>query len=111
MRISDWSSDVCSSDLQLPLLKISPVTLLVREHWPLPRQARVPVHVPTASPISVPHRQIGRATCRERVCQYVSISVVVVPLNKHNQSQPIGDQFTTIQSPPYCHIITSQPFT
>src|SRR3546814_13026737 len=27
-------------------------------------------------------RQIGRASCRERVCQYVSISVVAVALNK-----------------------------
>src|SRR3546814_12916332 len=27
-------------------------------------------------------RQIGRASCRERVCQYVSISVVVVSLKK-----------------------------
>src|SRR3546814_13291477 len=27
--------------------------------------------------------QIGRASCRERVCQYVSISVVAVSLTKH----------------------------
>src|SRR3546814_17706784 len=26
--------------------------------------------------------QIGRASCRERLCQYVSISVVAEPLNK-----------------------------
>src|SRR3546814_20265623 len=29
-------------------------------------------------------RQIGRASCRERVCQYVSISVVAVSLKKTN---------------------------
>src|SRR3546814_13020851 len=29
-------------------------------------------------------REIGRASCRERVCQYVSISVVAVSLNKKN---------------------------
>src|SRR3546814_12913180 len=46
MRISDWSSDVCSSDL------------LVRLHWPLPRQARGPVHAPTASPTPVRHRLV-----------------------------------------------------
>src|SRR3546814_16921124 len=28
--------------------------------------------------------QIGRASCRERVCQYVSISVVAVSLKKKN---------------------------
>src|SRR3546814_17468456 len=28
--------------------------------------------------------QIGRASCRERVCQYVSISVVAVSLTKKN---------------------------
>src|SRR3546814_15318410 len=27
-------------------------------------------------------QEIGRASCRERVCQYVSISVVAVPLKK-----------------------------
>src|SRR3546814_18375241 len=32
--------------------------------------------------------QIGRASCRERVCQYVSISVVAGPLKqKKNQQQ------------------------
>src|SRR3546814_19731236 len=30
--------------------------------------------------------QIGRASCRERVCQYVSISVVPVPLKKKHQT-------------------------
>src|SRR3546814_17333925 len=29
-----------------------------------------------------PEEQIGRASCRERVCQYVSISVVAVALKK-----------------------------
>src|SRR3546814_16190044 len=29
--------------------------------------------------------QIGRASCRERVCQYVSISVGAVSLNKKNK--------------------------
>src|SRR3546814_13816145 len=28
------------------------------------------------------HREIGRASCRERVCQYVLISVVAVSLKK-----------------------------
>src|SRR3546814_20716373 len=31
--------------------------------------------------------KIGRASCRERVCQYVSISVVDVPLKKTNSNK------------------------
>src|SRR3546814_17920353 len=31
--------------------------------------------------------QIGRASCRERVCQYVSISVVAVSLKKKQSNQ------------------------
>src|SRR3546814_13931985 len=30
--------------------------------------------------------EIGRASCRERVCQYVAISVVAVSLNKKNKA-------------------------
>src|SRR3546814_17039482 len=33
------------------------------------------------------HGQIGRASCRDRVCMYVYISVVAVPLNK-KQTKP-----------------------
>src|SRR3546814_3386788 len=81
MRISDWSSDVCSSDLLLPLI-FHARDRLRRDGGPafqilgrdarqgraahlialrLPRLARDPQH----------RRQIGRASCRERVCQYV----------------------------------------
>src|SRR3546814_7173831 len=64
MRISDWSSDVCSSDLSCD--SISPaagrdaVAGRVDAHLPASRHLQS-----TASP------QIGRASCRERVCQYV----------------------------------------
>src|SRR3546814_19461751 len=34
------------------------------------------------------NRQIGIAPCRERVCQYVYISVVAVSLNKNNTTSP-----------------------
>src|SRR3546814_10521154 len=87
MRISDWSSDVCSSDLAaiLPLGETIPVTgkrdktrivpLLPPERaaietyaalcpWPLPRDAAL-FRGAKGGP------QIGRASCRERVCQYV----------------------------------------
>src|SRR3546814_15277081 len=107
MRISDWSSDVCSSDL--PEIKppaatpepqaspirddpglrslnpprmrsVSPPARLPR----LPKVAALPAEI-AAAPGENPNMgssqsaafpracdiQIGRASCRERVCQYV----------------------------------------
>src|SRR3546814_5552511 len=65
MRISDWSSDVCSSDLR---------TLVLRPARPH-RRRQMPRVVTWASPRTVKLRcaanEIGRASCRERVCQYV----------------------------------------
>src|SRR3546814_15306928 len=34
--------------------------------------------------------QIGRASCRERVCQYVSISVVAVSLKQYESTPPMS---------------------
>src|SRR3546814_10203635 len=80
MRISDWSSDVCSSDLLL----LNRAQLSARKFQPqLPRRA--PVGQVQRQRRAVPspslqisfrdgiggQRQIGRASCRERVCQYV----------------------------------------
>src|SRR3546814_4673167 len=85
MRISDWSSDVCSSDL------LSPPTIEARDRRRrivpgLDRPHRLPARRSPATP-RVDHsetlapgrrhrlfarpRQIGRASCRERVCQYM----------------------------------------
>src|SRR3546814_20724525 len=90
MRISDWSSDVCSSDLRGfdGLARIG-------------RRGKAPIDTPEARGIIVAaHRQqcaaddaigrqsvqdrpeIGRASCRERVCQYVENSVVDVAFKK-----------------------------
>src|SRR3546814_7700075 len=64
MRISDWSSDVCSSDLTngdvFPLHDIFPI---------LAEAFDIPLTEPR--PVDVAGEQIGRASCRERVCQYV----------------------------------------
>src|SRR3546814_10792011 len=66
MRISDWSSDVCSSDLARAAAALhgsGTVAPSLRRpagmaRYPGARRAR--------------HgRQLGRASCRERVCQYV----------------------------------------
>src|SRR3546814_12213741 len=106
MRISDWSSDVCSSDLSTPCATtpyftssalqppvaalasrsaparsvLQPLTVCTRNTEPLKvfswkllncwrnaatltEKARVEYLAPTS--------KIGRASCRDRVCQYV----------------------------------------
>src|SRR3546814_1532291 len=64
MRISDWSSDVCSSDLSQTLTPTRSQS---------PRKASPGCCIGRSM---VSHRystelEIGRASCRERVCQYV----------------------------------------
>src|SRR3546814_1061048 len=89
MRISDWSSDVCSSDL-LPVdldqqalpaghsVIGEAIAALFEELLGRGRHHRVDRHVtPQAGAdldrrsVEIGFRQIGRASCRERVCQYV----------------------------------------
>src|SRR3546814_8253941 len=77
MRISDWSSDVCSSDLRLVSFP-SPAEsrykrLLLQQDWPKknPYRTRKFLAVSFLSWGWTLLREIGRASCRERVCQYV----------------------------------------
>src|SRR3546814_18381223 len=102
MRISDWSSDVCSSDLLAPKVEgrifgtlPERGDIVVLEH-PLTRIDYIkrviglpgntialrngelsingkPVKREVQPMLSIPvdPNQIGRASCRERVCQYV----------------------------------------
>src|SRR3546814_20577656 len=73
MRISDWSSDVCSSDL------FGELGLQLGEGG----VAGAPrLHHLRAEVVDGFLVEIGRASCRERVCQYMSISVVAVSLTK-----------------------------
>src|SRR3546814_3588653 len=79
MRISDWSSDVCSSDLRRHL------AILADRHDLAARRVFERGHVqPSTHPRGGAHvgatieyarervaMEIGRASCRERVCQYV----------------------------------------
>src|SRR3546814_19858703 len=112
MRISDWSSDVCSSDLDAehlanlagpfdahlrllelrlgveignrgnvfrivgPLPAVSVAERVLRELWR-----------DTAAEILTEPAQIGRGSCRERVCQYVLISVVAVAFKKTEKTK------------------------
>src|SRR3546814_6573879 len=74
MRISDWSSDVCSSDL---LGQRN--TQLGGAHRPSEGDhhfaIRIEVRFVTFGGIDqrsgIEMQEIGRASCRERVCQYV----------------------------------------
>src|SRR3546814_9348061 len=87
MRISDWSSDVCSSDLRIAMREATEL----RDDRPMPLgkfKRLLPGQVLFQSGeqqhaeflvgeiLAVLERhveelQIGRASCRERVCQYV----------------------------------------
>src|SRR3546814_6445595 len=85
MRISDWSSDVCSSDLQrrhrlardLALAGEDVDRMIVqrvqrrggrRRH---PGGVRARLRMADLRFEHRAHQEIGRATCRESVCQYV----------------------------------------
>src|SRR3546814_17206707 len=113
MRISDWSSDVCSSDLTdlaQGVIAVEPCQRLDRrlvlpagKRFPLggERGAACLIVRQTAHAVGnvrgvrvvildLRHRdseQIGRASCRARVCQYVSISVVSASLKKKKNTQ------------------------
>src|SRR3546814_11211690 len=112
MRISDWSSDVCSSDLAYRNADIVvsnlknahahmvPHGLDKRKfHWIPNGISMREVGQPQALDENVAHTlpkdgfvvgyEIGRASCRERGCQYVKIWVVAVELKKKKQQNII----------------------
>src|SRR3546814_10439503 len=87
MRISDWSSDVGSSDLYRIALGAAPTTstvLILGENGTGKELVARAIHQHSlrserplraincgAIPESLVETEIGRASCRERVCQYV----------------------------------------
>src|SRR3546814_13709066 len=97
MRISDWSSDVCSSDLvwlflllvhrrQAQVLEVE-AEVRARRDRHHPRLDDLPVRIERKGQERIRVQatvEIGRASCRERVCKYESISVVYVALKKKN---------------------------
>src|SRR3546814_19241106 len=114
MLISDWSSDVFSSDLSRSCkgtgMAIPPAALAAMAQFPAAAHDRGSMFTTVAhytDPIEAhlargrllsegidahlgdEHlaMEIGRASCRERVCPYVSISVVSVSLKKKHQNK------------------------
>src|SRR3546814_19075815 len=103
MRISDWSSDVCSSDLRKAMaargLTVADVeAALRRENVELPagrlesatRDFTLRIERGYANAAQFRRMalikgadEIGRAPRRERVCKYVEVSVGAVALKKH----------------------------
>src|SRR3546814_14642590 len=110
MRMSDWSSGVCSSDLVAPCrpgcrvargtrltecrldifeaeLQLLRVELLGTRAKPMPHEGvddrLQALNLAVGLALGERH-QIGRASCRERVCQYLSIWAVAVSYKKKN---------------------------
>src|SRR3546814_15423415 len=111
MRISDWSSDVCSSDLKDGQQKTFYIYNVCDHEDAYAETGNQAVSYTTGVPAMIGaamiltgawegkgvfnmeqfdpdpfmdmlNKQIGRASCRERVCQYGEISVVAVSLKK-----------------------------
>src|SRR3546814_15957518 len=95
MRISDWSSDVCSSDLSSfrpaapPSADLSAALAVVAEGAVALSDRFAPAHLLGAGDevealLGVAgDAEIGSASCRERGCQYVYNSVVRVSLKNN----------------------------
>src|SRR3546814_15155178 len=106
MRISDWSSDVCSSDLKGPAdqqaagimqdpfgRSISYLRVSVTDRCDFRCvyfMSEDMSFLPKTEVLSLEELdrlcEIGRASCRERVCQYGSIQVVAVSLKKKKET-------------------------
>src|SRR3546814_7788083 len=113
MRISDWSSDVCSSDLNGSAMQFDTRTMnlalkiidgVTAERGRSPFAALAQGIMPTSLPdlgydeavrvaelgselLKRADAEIGRASCRERVCQYVKCSVVADSLKKKQKKK------------------------
>src|SRR3546814_14917840 len=103
MRISDWSSDVCSSDLrdfvsrvaESDRPKLQPIEFAAWREWALNQANRLdPTRNERLFDLSISNtelwsafKKIGRATRRERVCEYVVIAVVGGYLKKKEKKQ------------------------
>src|SRR3546814_1004699 len=102
MRISDWSSDVCSSDLPPGPAGLAHVREFLQSVGGAGARHRAGDWLAESADRDTSGRsecgasarsrrdrettiavKIGSASCRDRVCQYVLISVFAVSLKKH----------------------------
>src|SRR3546814_15896045 len=105
MRISDWSSDVCSADLETVLLvlfvflfawivqafvgALAGFVLIVsrrRARLNLSGRAPKPVLVSRTALLMTTYNEIGSASCIGGVCTYVLLRVAAVPLQTQTNS-------------------------
>src|SRR3546814_17484307 len=106
-RISDWSSDVCSSDLDGH--KMFPDRLITGYQAYLDGRfssERVRYETLAEQGQRPEIMEIGRASCRERVCQYVEISVVAEDVKKKefiNERNTFSLYYLTVIQPTYIH--------
>src|SRR3546814_17372846 len=86
MRISDWSSDVCSSDLAERVGEPAGQIEEDAELQQVEGEVEQRLDADKARGRRIERRkpdELGRASCKDRVCQYVYISVVAVSIKKH----------------------------
>src|SRR3546814_15611743 len=115
MRISDWSSDVCSSDLQ----GVQQGAQRARAAHHGQREEATQQDAPAARQVQAiqqaleaadraaeqDHRmrqdpiETGRASCRARVCPYVYTPVAAVSLNKKDTNNTRSITHTQIYAP------------
>src|SRR3546814_5940516 len=73
MRISDWSSDVCSSDLDSAVAPDHQIVQFETRRFDIVEEGGDCGRIDTGRRRRAAGEavEIGRASCRERVCQYV----------------------------------------
>src|SRR3546814_11265841 len=113
MRISDWSSDVCSSDLALAIdrecgndddhlgqgivIRDGHVNLRLHTRWrhfrqalsgsPRQRHGRLAARTVDSPEVAPVDSQLGRAACRERGGKYVELPVDAGTLKKTTKNK------------------------
>src|SRR3546814_3909975 len=90
MRISDWSSDVCSTDLHGDRARVAHGKAFAGDAAEIALAGDRAIEHGVADDdrlrrhdARLRRREIGRASCRERVCQYTEPPVVPVSLKKN----------------------------
>src|SRR3546814_18610413 len=99
MRIRDWSSDVCSSDLHSSVSdrkhRASGLLVLYRLYMSHQEVCLGGSDFDDPALAAQPIHRDRKSVVRERVCQYVSISVVAVSLKKkHKRKKKITGSVT-----------------